>query len=113
MLPRAFAVDGVGPRAEDRHDRALGEVRRDPLGVGAARPARLAGWRRRRRLPRPRSRGEVGEDVGERLDVAFPRGVAESLRLDVGERPERARQGLSGRHLGVVDEHRDHDRRRA
>ena len=36
--------------------------------------------------------------------------MTKNLRLHLHERPERSRQGLPRRHLGVVDEHRDDDR---
>ena len=52
----------------------------------------------------------MGEGLREGIDVAVPRGVVKGLRLNVGERSERSRQRLSGRHLGVVHEHGNDDR---
>ena len=52
----------------------------------------------------------MGERLRERIDVALPRRVTKGLRLHLHERPEGPRQGLSRRHLRVVDQDRDDDR---
>ena len=110
LLPGRVAVDGIGPGAENPHNRAFADVAGDPLGVGATRRAVLARRRLGRRFPRLRPRGKVAEGLREGLDVTIPRGVVQGLCLDIGERPEWAWQGLPSRHLGVVHEHWDHNR---